>query len=98
MTDIGSRAHYTSLHSKINQKWRGDAATGAVDDYKQLLIYLISEQYEVVLNYAQQAEKSNIYAKPIATKLNRVKCIWEKVISHRELIIRASTVSVKPSK
>lgn len=97
MTDIGSRAHYTSLHNRIDQKWRGDAATGAVDDYKHLLIYLISEQYEVVLNYAQQAEKSNIYAKPITTKLNRVKCIWEKVISHRELIIRASTVSVKPS-
>jgi len=62
-----------------------------------LLVYLVSEQYEVVLDYAQRAQKSNIYVKPIATKLDRIKRIWEKVISHRELTIQASTVSVKPA-
>lgn len=62
-----------------------------------MLVYLVSEQYEVVLDYAQKAEESNIYAKPTATKLNRIKRIWEKVISHRQLIIQASTISVKPA-
>lgn len=91
-----NRAYFTSLDGRLGSKWSGDAATGMVDDYVPLLIYLVSEQYEVVLEYTQQAKNTSTYTPPSDTKLDRIKRIWEHVITHRQLIIKASIINVKP--
>jgi ABC-type cobalamin/Fe3+-siderophores transport system ATPase subunit len=90
-----NRDYYMSLPGRLGSKWNGDAATGIVNDYNQLLVYLVSEQYEVVLAYAQQAKSATTYTAPNDTKLDRIKFIWEQVIAHRQLVIKASTISVK---
>lgn len=86
---------YQNHPRRINSKWQGDAAVGIVDDYENLLIYLVSEQYEVALAYTQQAAATTTYTPPTETKLTQIKRIWEHVISHRQLIVKATTVTVK---
>jgi ABC-type dipeptide/oligopeptide/nickel transport system ATPase component len=88
---------YRALKYRINSKWNGDAAVGVVNDFKNLLTYLISEQFDSVLEYAQKAKGTTAYSPPPDTKLDRIKYIWERVISHRQLINKASSVSVKPT-
>lgn len=78
-------------------KWQGKPETALVDDYKALLILLVSEQYEVSLDYTLQAKNQTVYTTPPSTKLDQVKRIWEQVLPHRELVLKASTVQVKPT-
>ena len=66
-----------------------------MDDYSKLLTYLVSEQYEISLGYTQSMKGHNSYVIPPDAKLDLIKKVWEKVLPHRELILKASTVEVK---
>ena len=81
--------------NKRGNKWGGKPETKLVNDYTQLLVYLISEQYEVSLGYVQSAKIQTIYIAPPDTKIDQVKKIWEQVLPHRDLVLKASTVGVK---
>lgn len=80
-----------------SNKWQGKPETALVDDYRALLILLVSEQYEVSLDYTLQAKNQTVYTTPPSTKLDQVKRIWEQVLPHRELVLKASTVQVQPT-
>lgn len=84
------------INSKKETKWGQQPETGLVNDFQQLLTYLISEQYEVSLAYFNQAKHSDNYATPPETKLDIIKRIWESVLPHRQLLLKASSIAVKP--
>jgi ABC-type lipoprotein export system ATPase subunit len=95
---IASRDIYSQNPSahRVGNKWSRHPETALVNDYDKLLTLLVSEQYEVSLGYTLQAKKQSIYSAPPETKLDQVKRIWEQVLPHRELVLKASTVAVKP--
>jgi energy-coupling factor transporter ATP-binding protein EcfA2 len=86
-----SQTEYTKRHSK----WSKEPETGMLYDYKKLLIYLFSEHYDVITNYVNRVKETGIHSALPETKIDIVKRIWEQVLPHRELVIKASDVSVK---
>lgn len=65
-----------------------------LNDFRGLLTYLFSEQNEVNLRHADNG-RQGVYGPPPDTKLERIKRIWESVLSHRRLVLSTSSVSVQ---
>ena len=44
----------------------------------------------------RHAHLQDANAKPPKTKLDRLKAIWHSLLPHRQLVIKAGSISVKP--
>ncbi|WKZ70958.1 MAG: AAA family ATPase [Melioribacteraceae bacterium] len=80
---------------KIGQRWRSNPETFLLNDYDKLLVYLYSDNYEEVLRYKQESEKSSTRIEPPVTKLDKIKNIWESLLPKRELIIESGSVKTR---
>ncbi len=83
---------------KMGHRWHNLPDTSLLNDYEKLLIYLFSENNEESSRYKDEARKSTCRIEPPITKLDRVKEIWEKVMSHRELVIGSGNVTARDKK
>ena len=79
---------------KRNNRWGQTPETQLLNDFNKLLIYLVSEEYEVSLAYRHQAKNPVGRTAPSDTKLDIIKRIWEEVFSSRELLINAGIIGV----
>jgi energy-coupling factor transporter ATP-binding protein EcfA2 len=80
---------------KQNQRWQQKPAISLLNDYEKLMIYLFSDQIEENAKYYNAAKASEERIEPPATKLNKVKEVWEKILPHRELIITGLAIKTK---
>jgi len=67
-----------------------------LDDFKHLMTLLHTEEYEESIKYRQALKEGKAVSNP-QTKLDEIKNIWEKVLPHRKLKIRAGTIETYPS-
>jgi len=72
---------------KAGHKWGSKPAISMLNDFQKLMVYLFSDETEENAKYkvAQKATTERI--EPPKTKLDLVKEIWEKILTHRELIV-----------
>lgn len=70
---------------KFGNRWGHSPNTFLLNDYKQLMVLLHTEEYEESIKFKDAYYPGQNLAKPI-TKLDRVQNIWEYVLPHRELI------------
>ena len=80
---------------RLRSRWGGSPTAFTLNDFELLLLTLFSEDYEISTTYRQEALKVDQPAKPISTKLDRLKEIWERVHPHRTLTIGGGTVAVR---
>lgn len=81
-------------HGKRNSRWGDKPEVHMLDDFGALMQYLMTENYEKSIEYREkhkngQAQFDN------ETKLEKIKTIWEKVITHRKLVIGAGKIEVE---
>jgi len=73
--------------SKHYYRWQNKPATGFLNDYEKLMVFLFSDETEANAKYKVVQRQSNVKVEPPLTRLDKVKQAWERVLPHRELVI-----------
>ncbi|MBK6363989.1 MAG: AAA family ATPase [Saprospiraceae bacterium] len=79
------------LLNKTANRWGHKLETFLLNDYDKLLVLLHTEEYEDSLAF-----KEGRIVKP-TTKLDRVKNLWEALLPHRKLFIKAGIIETFPT-
>jgi len=82
---------------KLSQRWGQNPNTFLLNDYEKLIIFLYSEEYEESIKFKENYKPGQEDEKPF-TKLDRVRKIWEYILPHRKLAIKAGSIETYPIK
>lgn len=72
-------------------RWGNMPETHLLNDFDKLMQYLMTENYEKSIEYREKHKEGNMTFNN-STKLEEIKRIWENVILHRKLKIRAGKI------
>ncbi len=86
-----NKSLYERLDYKKNNRWGSNLNTHLLNDYEKLLTLLHTEEYETLANSKEQ----NILSPE--TRIDRTKKIWELVLPHRKLKIKAGVIESYPT-
>lgn len=81
-------------YGKKQSRWGNEPEIHMLDDYRALMEYLMTENFEKSIEYRQKHKNGN-WQFDNETKLEKIKRIWEKVITHRKLYINAGKIEVE---
>jgi len=81
---------------KVGSRWGQNPNTFLLNDYEKLMILLHTEEYEESIKFKESYSPGQASIKPV-TKLDRVKYIWEYVLTHRKLSIKAGSIDTYSS-
>lgn len=77
-----------------NGRWGNNPETHLLNDFEHLLTLLHTEEYEDSIAY-KEAIKAGENIAPPRTKLDIIKDVWNDLLPHRQLIIKAGVIDVK---
>ena len=80
-------------YAKRNNRWGNSPETFFFYDFSQLMVYLMTESYEKSLEYREKHKEGEDQFNN-ETKLEKIKKIWEGVITHKKLKICAGKIEV----
>lgn len=80
-------------YGKKCNRWGSKPETYLLNDYQMLMEYLMTENYEKSIEYREKHKEGNNEFDNI-TRLEKIKEIWEDVITHRKLNICAGKIEV----
>lgn len=86
----------TTLRMKASNRWGQSPNTFLLNDFEKLMILLHTEEYEESIKFKESYIPGQNSYKPI-TKLDRVQNIWEYVLPHRKLLIKAGSIDTYSS-
>ena len=69
---------------KRHSRWGNNPETHMLNDYQPLMEFLMTENFEKSIEYREKHKEGN-QEFDNETKLEKIKKIWEKVITHRRL-------------
>lgn len=87
---------WLEVRGKRSGRWGDKPEIHMLDDYSLLMSYLMTENYEKSIEYREKHKGGNAQFDN-ETKLEKIKAIWEKVITHRQLQISAGKIEVTSS-
>ncbi|WP_419735802.1 DUF4435 domain-containing protein [Pseudomonas sp. COR18] len=76
-------------------RWRENPATKPLNDYDKLMVYLFSDETEENAKYKVAQRESATKLDPPLTKMDKVKQAWERVLPHRELVVRGLRIQTQ---
>ena len=79
---------------KRHSRWGNNPETHMLNDYRPLMEFLMTENFEKSIEYREKHKEGN-QEFDNETKLEKIKKIWEKVITHRKLQISAGKIEVE---
>lgn len=79
--------HKENENNKKYFRWSDKPATGFLNDYAKLMVFLFSDETEENAKYKVAQRQSANKVDPPVTRLDKVKQIWERTLPHRELLI-----------
>lgn len=79
---------------KRHSRWGNNPETHMLNDYQPLMEFLMTENFEKSIEYREKHKEGN-QEFDNETKLEKIKKIWEKVITHRRLQISAGKIEVE---
>ena len=88
-TDQGTAKH------KAGSRWGGNPATVLLSDFEHVLRALFAEQHDLAIHHLQRHRADRSQAPP-TTKLDKLSQIWQRLLPHRELVVGAASVTVRP--
>ena len=74
-------------------RWGNNPEIHMLNDFSALMVYLMTENYEKSIEYREKHKEGNSQFDN-ETKLEKIKKIWEQVITHRKLQICAGKIEV----
>lgn len=81
-------------YGKKNNRWGNEPEIHMLNDYQPLMEFLMTENFEKSIEYREKHKDGNQEFDNV-TKLEKIKKIWEKVITHRKLKICAGKIEVE---
>jgi len=81
---------------KESNRWNNGPVTESLNDYRELMVYLFSEEFEESTRYRRKAKEDGEYFSPPTTKLDLVKRLWESIFPHRKLDIGGGEINTHP--
>lgn len=78
---------------KKTYRWGNAPETHFLDDYKALMQLLMTENYEKSIEYRDNHKNGNMTFDN-TTRLEKIKRIWENVLSHRKMKIDAGKIEI----
>lgn len=81
-------------YGKKNSRWGNEPEIHMLNDYRSLMEFLMTENFEKSIEYREKHKDGNPEFDN-ETKLEKIKKIWEKVITHRKLKICAGKIEVE---
>lgn len=85
--------NWLKTYGKKQHRWRNKPETHLLNDFDQLMTFLMTENYEKSIEYRENHKNGNTEFNN-ETRLEKIKEIWENVITHRKLKIRAGKIEV----
>lgn len=85
---------WLKTYGKKNIRWENEPEIHMLNDYQDLMELLMTENYEKSIEYREEHKEGNKNFDN-ETKLEKIKKIWEKVITHRKLKICAGKIEVE---
>lgn len=82
--DTNQNKSWLKTHGKNNYRWGNSPETHLLNDYVNLMEYLMTENYEKSIEYREK-HKGGDSSFNNETRLEQIKKIWEDVITHRTL-------------
>ncbi|MBA4257340.1 MAG: hypothetical protein C0445_15910 [Polaromonas sp.] len=79
--------HQDHGNNKKYFRWSDKPATGFLNDYEKLMVFLFSDETEENAKYKIAQRQSVNKVEPPLTRLDKVKQIWERILPHRELLV-----------
>ena len=89
----GNDKEWLKHYGKKGNRWGNTPETHLLDDYQSLMEYLMTESYEKSIEYREK-HKDGDNAFDNTTRLEKIKEIWENIITHRKLKICAGKIEV----
>jgi ABC-type dipeptide/oligopeptide/nickel transport system ATPase component len=89
-----SDKNWLKTYGKKNNRWGNEPEIHMLNDYQPLMEFLMTENFEKSIEYREKHKEGNQQFDN-ETKLEKIKKIWEKVITHRKLQICAGKIEVK---
>lgn len=80
---------------KEHQRWGKKPSTSLLNDFQHLMVYLFSDDVEVNSKYKHDSQKSLDKIPPPASKLDKVKKVWDKILPHRELVLKGLKIETR---
>ena len=68
-------------------RWQNKPATAFLNDYEKLMIFLFSDETEENAKYKVAQRQSSTRVEPPLTRMDKLKCAWERILPHRELVV-----------
>lgn len=94
----GNASEGIGINHRSHQRWaNGKEATALLNDFDFLLQALFADQSRVALMTHQQARAGTL-RDPEATKLERLKIIWEHLLPARQLVLSGDDIQVQSPK
>lgn len=84
-----------NVNYKLSQRWGKNPNTFLLNDYEKLMILLHTEEYEESIKFKENYNPGQDHEKPF-TKLDQIQNIWESVLPHRRLVIKAGSIETYP--
>ena len=85
----------TLIHRKRLHRWKENPSINLLDDFRFLMEYLFTDDYETSMRYKQVSKQTSNKVVPPESKLDIIKRVWEDILPHRELIISGGKVETK---
>jgi len=81
---------------KERNRWNRGPVTKSLNDYRELMVYLFSEEFEESTRYRRKAKENGTNSPPPTTELDVVKRLWEEIFPHRRLDIGGGEINTHP--
>lgn len=84
---------WLKFYGRKSSRWGNKPETHLLNDFNMLMELLMTENYEKSLEYRESHKNGNVEFDN-ETRLEKIKSIWENVITHRKLKISAGKIEV----
>ncbi|OAA91239.1 DUF4435 domain-containing protein [Clostridium ljungdahlii] len=85
--------NWLEQYAKYGNRWNNHPETNLLNDYSNLMEYLMTEEYQKSIEYRDKHKKGETSFNN-ETKLEMIKRLWEEILPHRKLIIDAGKIEV----
>lgn len=82
-------------HFRKSYKYGENVHTNMVEDFQSLIDYLFSFENQLSVKYKNQAKQSHERIEPPVTLLDRLKKIWESLLSTKELTVESQSIKTQ---
>ncbi|MBB4420939.1 cation transport regulator ChaC [Rhizobium leguminosarum] len=86
--------HEDGRGNRAGYRWHSKPAIAMLSDFDHVVAGLYADENEVSVQH-RRAHLMDSTVLPPATKLDRLKSIWDDLLPHRELVIQAGNIKIK---